>query len=87
MDGFWRSGCLKDRIDLPHMKGSFASGATSFLVAKNLTKKLSQQVEKLQGSKMEFKLITSKHITGKYFETNLCRFDLAGLPMVAILDF
>ena len=36
---------------------------------------------------MEFKLITPKPITGTYFETNLSRFGLVGLPMAAILDF
>ena len=67
--------------------GLFASGATASLVVKNGTKKLSQPFEELQGSNSEFKLITPKPITGAYFDTNLSRFGLAGLPMVAILDF
>ena len=69
------------------MIGSHTSSATTSLVAKNLTKKLSQLFEELQGSNLEFKLITPKPITGTYFETNLSRFGLAGLPMAAILDF
>ena len=69
------------------MIGSFASGATASLVAKNGTKKLSQPFEELQGSNSEFKLITPKPITGTYFDTNLSRFGLAGLPMAAILNF
>ena len=42
-------------------------GATSSLVAKNLTKKLSQPFEELQVSNLEFKLITPKPIIGTYF--------------------
>ena len=68
------------------MIGSFASGATASLVAKNRTKKLSQPFEEQQGSNLEFKLITPKSITGTYFETTH-RFSLAGLPMAVILDF
>ena len=49
-------------------------------------KKLSQ-LEELQDSNLEFKLITSKPITWTHFETNLSRFGLAGLPKVAILGF
>ena len=66
---------------------SFASGATAFLVAKNGTKKLSQPIKELQGSNLEFKLITLKPTTGTYFETYLSRFSLAGLPMAGIMDF
>ena len=40
MDGFWCSRCLNDRIDLPDMIGSFASGATASMVAKSGTKKI-----------------------------------------------
>ena len=40
MDGFWCSRCLNNRIDLPDMIGTFASGANASLVAKNLTKKI-----------------------------------------------
>ena len=87
MDGFWYSGCLNDRIDLPYMIGSFPGGATSSMVAKKWTKKLSQPFEELQGWNFEFKQITPKPITGTYFETNISRFGLAGLHMVAILDF
>ena len=56
-------------------------------MAKNGTKNLSQPFEELQVSNLEFKPITPKPITETYFETNLSRFGLAGLPMVAILDF
>ena len=69
------------------MIGSPANGATSSLVAKNRTKKLSQLFEELQGSNLEIKLITPNPINGTYFETNLSRFGLTGLPMAAILDF
>ena len=48
---------------------------------------ISQLFEELQGSNSEFKLITPKPITGTYFDTNLNRFSLAGLPMADILDF
>ena len=50
-------------------------------------KAISQLFEELQGSNSEFKLITPKSITGTHFDTNLSRFNLAGLPMVVILDF
>ena len=80
------STCLKDRIDLPHMIGSFANGATASLVAKKGTKKLSQPFEELQGSNFEFKLVTSKSITGTYFEATLGRFGLKGLPMFKVLQ-
>jgi len=53
------------------MIGSFVSGATSSLLGKNQTKKISQLFKKLQGSKLELKLITPKPYTGTYFETNL----------------
>ena len=56
-------------------------------MAKNGTKKSFHPPDELHGSNLEFKLITPKPITGTYFETNLSRFYLAGLPMVAILDF
>ena len=62
------SRCLNDCIDLPNMIGSFESGATAFHVAKNGTKKLSQPFEELQGSNLEFKLITPKPIIGTYFD-------------------
>ena len=65
---------------------SFPGGATSSMVAKNLTKKLSQLLNELQGSKLEFKLLTPKSINGTYFETYLNWFSLAGLPMTTILD-
>ena len=68
------------------MMGSLASGTTSSLVAQNLTKKLYQPFEELQGSNSELKLITPKPITGTYFDTNMSRFGWAGLPMVVILD-
>ena len=48
MDGFWCSRCLNNRIDLPNMIGSFASGATSSLIAENGTKSLSQLFEELR---------------------------------------
>ena len=66
--------------------GSFPDSATSSMVAKNLTKKLSQSFEELQGWYLEFKLITQKTISGTYFKTNLSRFGLAGFPLAAILD-
>ena len=53
----------------------------------NDTNEISQLFEELQGSNSEFTLLTPKPITRTYFETNLKRFDLAGLSMVAILDF
>ena len=40
MDGFWWFRCLNDRIDLPDMIGSFASGTTASMVAKSGTKKI-----------------------------------------------
>ena len=86
MDGFWCSGCLNDRIDLPYMIGSFPGGATSSMVAKKWTKKLSQPFEELQGWNLEFKLITPKTISGTYFKTNMSRFGLAGFPLAAILE-
>ena len=42
VNGFWCLRCLNDRIEVPNMIGSFASGATASLVAKNGTKQLSQ---------------------------------------------
>ena len=60
------------------MIGLFASGATTYIVAKNLTNNSSQWFKELQGSNSEFKLITSKSITRKIlglfwdnFRTNL----------------
>ena len=38
LDGFWHSRCLNNRIDLPNMIRSLASGANASLVAKNGTK-------------------------------------------------
>ena len=55
MDGFFRSRCQNDRIDLPDKIGSFSSGATTPMVVKNGTKKIiplpsiSQPFEELQG--------------------------------------
>ena len=40
MDRFWCSRYLNNRIDLPNMIGTFASGANASLVAKNWTKKI-----------------------------------------------
>merc|ERR1712002_1043720 len=45
VDRFWCLRCLNDRIKVPDMIRSFASGATASLVAKNGTKKLSQPFE------------------------------------------
>ena len=45
MDIFWCLRCLNDRIEVPNMKGSFASAANASLVAKNGTKQLSQPFE------------------------------------------
>ena len=69
------------------MIGSFANVTTASLVAKNGTKKLCQLFEELYGSNSEFKRITSKPFTDTYFQTNLSRFDVVGLPKLAILDF
>ena len=71
-----------DRIGLPDMIGASAS-----LVAKNGTKKSSQLFEEVLGSNSELKLITSKPITMTYFDTNLNRFGLVCLPMMAIFNF
>ena len=78
MDGFWCSRSLNDRIGLLNMIGSFASGTTASIVAKNWTNNSSQPFKELQGSNSEFKLITSKSITRKIlglfwnnFRTNL----------------
>ena len=68
------------------MIGSFASGATASLLVENDTNKISQLFEELQGSNSEFELITPKPITRTYFETNLSRFCLAGLPLAAIFN-
>ena len=56
-------------------------------MAKNVTKKISQLFEELEGLNLEYKLITPKHINGTYFDTNLSRFGLGGLTLVAILNF
>ena len=48
---------------------------------------ISHPFEELQGSNIEFMLITLKPITRTYSNTNLSRFGLAGVPMEAILDF
>ena len=66
-DRFWCSRCLNDCINLPHMIGSLPSGTTSSLMAKNWTKNLSQLFKELQGSNLEFKLTTPKHISRTYF--------------------
>ena len=87
MDRFLFSGCLNDRIDLLHMIGSLAGGATSSLVAKNWSKKLSQLFEKQLGSNLKFKLIVPKSITETYIDAKLGRYGLAGKHLVAILDF
>ena len=68
------------------MMGSFTSGDTTSQVAKNGTKKLFQLFEEQQVLNLDFKLNTPKPIIKTYFESNLSRFGLAGLPMVAILD-
>ena len=60
MDKFWCSRCLNDRINLPDMIGSFASGAIAFIVAKNWTKTLSQLFKELQGPNSELILSISK---------------------------
>ena len=51
------------------MMVSIASGATASLVAKHIN--LYQQFKKLQGSNLEFKLITPQPITETYLETKL----------------
>ena len=48
---------------------------------------ISQLFQEIQGSNLEYKLITPKPITGTYFNTNLSRFGLASLPIAAILEF
>ena len=40
IDGFWCSRCINDHFNLPDMIGSFASGATNSLVAKNGIKRI-----------------------------------------------
>ena len=69
------------------MIGSFARGATAYLLVENNTNKIYQLFEELQGSNSEFELITPKPITRTYFETNQSRFCLTDLPMEAIRDF
>ena len=69
------------------MIGSFTSGATASLVARNGTKKLSHLFEELEGSNSEYKLITPKSFTETYFDTKLSRFGLAGFPMAATIDY
>ena len=39
MDGFWSKRCLNYCTDLPDKIGSISSGATTFMVVKNVTKK------------------------------------------------
>ena len=63
------------------MVGSLMVAILDFLMFK------SKLFEELQGLSLEFKLITPKLISGTYFGTNLSRFGLAGLHMVAILDY
>ena len=48
---------------------------------------ISQPLEELQGWNLEFKLFTPKDITRTYSDTKLSMSGLAGLSMVAILDF
>ena len=55
---FFIGRCFNGCINLPNMIGSFESGATASLGAKNGTEKLSQPFEELQGSNLESKLIT-----------------------------
>ena len=69
------------------MIGLFASSVTAFLVAKTGTKKSYQPFEEKQDSNSELKLNIPKTIDETYFDTNICRFCLAGLPLVAIFDF
>ena len=38
IDGFWSSGCLNDRNDVPNKIGLFLSGTTTPMVVKNGTK-------------------------------------------------
>ena len=78
---------------------SFASGATASLVAKNVTKYIlllwikSSPVDRfwclrfLQGSNLEFWLLTRKPITGIFFDNNLIKLGLAVLHMVDKFDF
>ena len=87
MDRFGCSRCLYNHIDRLDMMGSFTSGDTTSQVAKNRTKKLSQPFDEQQVLILDFKLNTPKPIIKTYFEFNLSRFGLAGLRMVAILDF
>ena len=76
------------------MIGSFPGGATSSMVAKKWTKKLSQLFEELQGWNLEFKLITPKTILGTYFKTNLSnglkklflKYKLQGLDIATLLE-
>ena len=53
-DRLWCLGCLNECIEVPNMIGSFESGATASIVAKNWTENLSQPFEELQGSNSKF---------------------------------
>ena len=48
MDRFLCSRCLNNRIKVPNMIESFASGATASLVAKNGTKDFAKKIQKIK---------------------------------------
>ena len=54
IEGFSCSRCLNDHINLRNMIGSFASGASTSIVTKNLTKNLSQPFKKLRKFLVQF---------------------------------
>ena len=72
---------------MPNIIGSFASGATTSIVAKNQTKNLSQPFKELQDLNLTLKQITPKSTSGTYCEINLSSFGVADWPMAAIFDF
>ena len=53
VDRFWCFRCIDDYIDLPHMIGSLASGATNSLVAKIGTKDLAHLAESIESEIMD----------------------------------
>ena len=89
VDRFWCLRCLYDHIKVPHMTGSFASGTTSSLVAKNGTKKIFHYCGWNHHQWTDFMFEVSKQLSWQKYshQAKLSRFGLAGLTLVAILDF
>ena len=67
MNRFLILRCLWKHLDKTLQSIIFEFLKTSSLVAKNITKKLSQPFEELQGPNLEIKLIIPKPIIGTYF--------------------